>query len=46
MAKLKEGGDRDLYADRQPRGLEPEVVFVTDRYVPYPYVLVWLAKVT
>jgi hypothetical protein len=51
IARLKEDGATIVVpmpiAERDVRiAAEPEVFFVTDHYVPYPYVLVRLAKVT
>jgi hypothetical protein len=49
IARLKEDGEMIVVpmpiAERDVRIVaEPDVFFVTDRYVPCPYVLVWLAK--
>src|SRR4051794_23228858 len=50
VARLKEDGQTIVVpmsiADRDVRiAAEPDVFFVTDHYVPYPYVLVRLATV-
>jgi hypothetical protein len=51
IARLKEDGETIVVpmpiADREVRiAADPDVFFVTEHYVPYPYVLVRLAKVT
>src|SRR4051812_31412005 len=51
IARLKEDGETIVVpmpiAERDMRiAAEPDVFFLTDHYVPYPYVLVRLAKVT
>jgi hypothetical protein len=50
IARLKEDGETIVVpmpvAERTVRiEIEPDVFFVTDHYVPYPYVLVRLGKV-
>src|SRR4051794_31377201 len=51
IARLKEDGETVVVpmtlSDRAMRiEADPDVFFVTEHYVPYPYVLVRLAKVT
>jgi hypothetical protein len=51
IARLKEDGETIvvpmLIDERDVRiAAEPDVFFVTDHYVPFPYILVRLAKVT
>ncbi|HEY3835334.1 MAG TPA: hypothetical protein VGL72_02130 [Bryobacteraceae bacterium] len=51
VARLKEDGETIVVpipiADRDVRiAAEPDVFFVTDHYIAFPYVLVRLAKVT
>jgi hypothetical protein len=50
IARLKEDGETIVLpmaiADRKVRiAADPDVFFVTDHYVPWPYVLVRLAKI-